>query len=569
MSIKKFIILFFICSTFFFLGVMILFFVNLNSTLSDYSWGDVSWIHQAIYNFFNGRPFQTSLYYNSGEGVIGNRFGYANQMAMHVNFTPYLITFPYILFPDLNWLYIIVIVFNIIGFSFFTRKLILHLSPQDADIKILFCLSFFFGGIFPALITYKCLFPLLLGPFILALYYYIIIRCRLAFFITAALIALLSEDSALWMISFGFYLFVFEKNLRGYSLFLLLFSGIYILLVTFILMPAVKYNMITDYTFASDIIVRLHRVFNGEYLLQFKNLFPVFGYALISFVIVFLLFGYREIRKNELMKLSGLILIAPASHWFISYVNGGGHHLIPVASMIYLSLIILVVQLDLKNKNVITPRQYRMLFLIIVMILLLFDLRYPGFWRSFIDRDNHQITSNKAVIKYVSQIPLDHSLTYWTNRGVEGFISNRSDLWRFPSYYDQADFLLIQKDAKQSFFSVNIPSGKFILQNSRQNKNGLPTLNISQDMNTDLNRILQKCGQHHSSGEKADINKGVVDRIINDLVYIKRSHIISINNEHMLVLKRIEKSNFAIPYSSIGFGWMKDIPAYVSKRFSY
>ena len=59
---------------------MTVFFIALNSMVSDYSTGDFNWIHQTVYAFFHQHPFQTSLYYFSGDGMVKNPFAYASNL---------------------------------------------------------------------------------------------------------------------------------------------------------------------------------------------------------------------------------------------------------------------------------------------------------------------------------------------------------------------------------------------------------------------------------------------------------------------------------------------------------
>ena len=227
-----------------FVRKMTVFFIALNSMVSDYSTGDFNWIHQTVYAFFHQHPFQTSLYYFSGDGMVKNPFAYASEFAMHFNVTPYLINAIYMFFPDVNCLYATVIVFNVLGYCLFSWKLCAHLSSSAVTEKTLFVMSLLLISVFPSVIIYKCLFPLFIGPFLLALYYFILRNKRISTAITAILLVLISEDAALCTATFAIYLFFFEPGCKRSSIWLFLFAAGYAGAMAFILQPAAKYHFV-------------------------------------------------------------------------------------------------------------------------------------------------------------------------------------------------------------------------------------------------------------------------------------------------------------------------------------
>ena len=93
---------------------------------------------------------------------------------MHFDVTPYLINAIYMFFPDVNCLYATVIVFNVLGYCLFSWKLCAALSSSAVTEKTLFVMSLLLISVFPSVIIYKCLFPPFIGPFLLALYYFIL-----------------------------------------------------------------------------------------------------------------------------------------------------------------------------------------------------------------------------------------------------------------------------------------------------------------------------------------------------------------------------------------------------------
>jgi len=140
-------------------------------------------------------------------------------------------------------------------------------------------------------------------------------------------------------------------------------------------------------------------------------------------------------------------------------------------------------------------------------------------------------SSNQDVIKAVVNIPKENSLVFLTNSSVEGFIAGRSDIWKFPDYYDVADFLLIQRNAKQSFFSFSV--------DERQN----------------LSEAL--LGGKNAMADDALISEDMTKAIIRDLVVEKTTHRIVADESHLLILERIDKSLIFNPASTTNFGWIK------------
>lgn len=139
----------------------------------------------------------------------------------------------------------------------------------------------------------------------------------------------------------------------------------------------------------------------------------------------------------------------------------------------------------------------------------------------------------------MGEISRDKSVVFWGNYIMSAFITDRNDIWYFPMYYDLADFLLIQKDAKHSCFTAN-------------------------DL-ADLD--YKKPGLQDSFYE--DINKPVsgqlTAKIMEDLVNNKRTHRVAYNSTYVLVLERLEHHKFYMPESSVGFGWLKNTPKVFSK----
>jgi len=169
---------------------IVAFFYEVNSTLGDNSWGDVSYFNQLAYNFTHGRALQTSHMRLGQHGVLENPFPYAHSFSTHVSFTPYLFLWLYRFMPNVIGLYLIVILLNVAG-SLGIGWLIMRRLRSDHYRFLsytLACVMFF--SVLPVMdiITYKAHFLLYAGPFILAAYYFLLRDNRLLFAITGLLI---------------------------------------------------------------------------------------------------------------------------------------------------------------------------------------------------------------------------------------------------------------------------------------------------------------------------------------------------------------------------------------------
>jgi hypothetical protein len=120
-----------------------------------------------------------------------------------------------------------------------------------------------------------------------------------------------------------------------------------------------------------------------------------------------------------------------------------------------------------------------------------------------------------------------------TNSTVEGFIAGRSDLWQFPYHYDEADFLVLQRNAHQSFFSFPPP------------RDG------------DLPAAL---GQGRFADEDdAVIATGMVQAVMDHLLMKAKTHRLVMDEPDVVLLERIQKQPFVVPSSTVGFGWIRGL----------
>lgn len=533
------------------------FFRNLNTTGAEASWGDVTWIHQAYYNFIHNRPLQTSIYYYSGEGCIGNPFAYANQLAMHVNLTPYLFSLFYMIFPSLNGLYSLVFIVNIFGFLLFFYLIIRHYSLNtNMPIRLALAISFLLLGDFFGIINCKALFPLYQGVFVLSVFYAMLKNTKWIFVALSILFLLISDDTALFGFTFSLLLFFYNKD-KFYSYSLMTLSITHLFLVTVIIMPVTKFEIKTIHAASSDIVIRIMNFFNGVNSL---NSFDIILYLKFIIFIYICIFALRKRLPLKILSISLLmIFLGPASHWFIVFVNGGGHHLMPIYAMVMLALLYLLGTWETEE---IEKLKYWQILLVLLVFSNLLRNRYllsiNAYGHSLIPAtiSEMQIISNKKLINKIHKIPNQSSVTFWTNRSVDGFVVNRNDIWRFPSYFNVTDYLVIQKDAEKSFFTTSSLSGKKDCDLSMYN------------MNKPTNILLKNaifCGENHSGFQDARIDTKAVMLIKEELVLVEKSHAIEEEDEHVLVLKRKVHYKIPMPNSSIGFGWVENIPKHFQK----
>jgi hypothetical protein len=142
--------------------------------------------------------------------------------------------------------------------------------------------------------------------------------------------------------------------------------------------------------------------------------------------------------------------------------------------------------------------------------------------------------TNKSTLSKIDALQKKAGISYWTNQGIDAFMTSRSNVWRFPDYFDSADYLVIQKDADQTFFSTKIePSGSI--------------------------ESAMKQGQTYSTGAQITIPAEIVERIKHELVDEKASHEVNVDTKHVLILKRKKSAELPCPEFTLGWGWINHI----------
>lgn len=562
------IFLFFVSVLFLILNI-VFFFINLNSTLTSFSWGDISCHTHNFYNFVNGRPFQNSIIEAPGHGTMSSPYAYLNQAAIHVNFTPYLFTPIYFLCQNVNNHYLIIILFNYIGMSIMIRKIMMYRCKYNYHIRLTLALSFLFiSSPFFMVISYKAHPILFLGPFFLAMYYFLIKQQYFRYLLTTILICLISEDTAGFLVGWAIYLMLFEGGLPHkykYSLTTLLTALVLVFVAAFIIQPAATYHLvpISDSIYTghtregvSRFITIIRDNLAKPPLLAIKAflsplgefIFPVsFMMSLPMVYLMLSVFGHR--LKVRWKKLCGLILVAPITHIGVTYFIGGGQHLMPLYICLLLSLVLLLSS-DLEeqdNKPMFDDRLFKFRRrkwsseFIITMLLLFFALP-NGYYvgrqvvkgiRSIFESSQVK-TSNISTVKCVNAIPSDMGVVFWTNRNVEAFIAARSNFWRFPRYFDKADYLVVQKNVNGSFYQISHEKGLTLLE-------------------------AIDGGMVGSSGDIRSITDYDVNRIRQYLVYNKKTHEIVRDDKYIIVFEKIDKETFEMPYFTVGLGWARDV----------
>lgn len=507
------------------------FFTTLNMGLSDWSWGDIIWVNQAFWNFIHGRALQTSVYCRSGDGVVFNPWSYSSQIAMHVNWFPYVFSPLYRLKPDINGLYAIVLAWNYLGIGWFTWKTVKHLSAEDAGMRFFVVLSLLMTGSFFPIFAYKTLFLLYAGPLISALVYFLVSRQKAAFILTGVLLCLVAEDAAMFAVAFSAYVFLFHREERSYAYWLGGFAVLYIALVIFVLMPATKLDLTLATKDSSDIVIRFKKMLSGQYALAWRSLIPMVLFIVSGFAMLAAFFTPSE--RTDRRRIAGLVLLAPSTHWLISLTQGTGHHPLPVAVCALAAMAYYAATARRESRHPLAG-------FAVGLALLAFNARWitKNLVRPFSARGEAvaaQVRSNEAFLAAAAALPRDASVSYWTNRGLDGFLSSRSDVWRFPINFDKTDYLLIQKDGDQSFFELKVP---FDL--AKVEAEGTPVF----------------AGKSAPSAEAAAwLKKG-----------LSKTHEVAAENEHLLFLKRRERHDFPMPAFSLGFGWAANIPKLRSRK---
>ena len=528
------------------------FFFNLGTTTSQYSIGGVTAPYQFFHNFMNGRMFQTSLFASqSTGGSIGfshNPYAYLHTYAIHVYLTPYLFVPMWSVWPNLPWLYGVVFLVNYGAMALFAWKTLSYLSPQSFRIKLLAAIGLLMASGF--LFTFQQNAQLLMfsGPFALAAFYFLLTRQRAKFLLSLMLLCLTSEDAAMVAVTLCVYIYLFEKDARSYALQGGALAVAYLALVLLVIQPAARSELVL--TGSTTTMVVLKHILNfdpsaiGMLLIGFA---PVL-FFLPAFGIAYLLFGKPD---ASWIQIAALVLIAPLPHWGESAIVGASHHLMPVVVFTFAAFILMLGRTaDIQSNAALSGKKAALLLCVSAIfvagscrvmisnlpeqiLLPLYKLAGKSQRVQQLEGSVVEQRSNRKLIAAVEKLPRNNSLVYLTNSSVEGFIAGRSDIWKFPDNYDLADYLVIQPNARQSFYSVVV----------KENQSLAETLATGKYVDFD----------------DAYIPAEFAKAIVRDLVGEKRSHRVMVDEPEVVLLERIERHQMYSPPSTIGLGWVPNV----------
>jgi hypothetical protein len=528
-KINRDIVLFSIFSVMIFIMYLLLFFKDLSTTLSDYSWGDIVYFQQIFYNFAHQRWFQTSVYWIPDTGT--NLFAYANTINPHPNFTPYLFSYLYALIPNIYGVYMVSILVNYLGLLYFSWKIISLLDLDHRVNKYLLILGFILISILVRPLLYKANIALYAYPFILASYYYLIKNDLWKYCFSILLLCLVSEDMAMLGLTFSVYIWFFEPERRKYALSSLAISLLWLAVALLIIVPWARSFIIGDTTHGSHLFYRFQM---SSLYGVFTNLLDLLKYLIRQFLPLILfspafITAYLISKSGKdinIAKYLGLIIIAPLSHWGISVMLGGGHHLMPIIVFFEIAFMVFVCERTFSFENI--SNGYRRLAILFLIIFLASNIGYYllASRNIVINISNTasvlEIRKNYACLAEIDNIPKQSSLCFWGARGLVGFLGNRSELWLFPDFYDLTDYLVIQKNISNTFYQTQLDS--------------------SQDIKAAL-----KQGANHTTGEYAIVDSAVVNGVVAELVNKRKSHLIMKSDPNLLILRRINKHIFPLP----------------------
>lgn len=536
------------------------FFANLSSTISDYSAGGISWTHQVFYNVMHGRPLQSSLFASkkAGESVgFGfNPYPYIHTYVIHVSVTPYAFAPLWSLWPILHWLYGMVFLVNYIGMPVFGWLILRYLSPNSAARKTLLTVALLLGSGFLFTIQQKAQLLLFCGPLILAAYYFLLTRRRVPFVITVALLCMISEDAAMVVATFALYVWLFEPEARWYAYTAGGLSIVYLALVLLVIQPAARRELLlTEPMTAVLVIKKLKSIGVGQLHGMLDRFLPVLLF-LPAFLLVPLLFGRPRVAAGQ---LAGLVLLAPLPHWGETFVVGAAHHLMPVVAFTFLAVVVALGRTpDAPAGRAGLSRGRATMLLAVAAAFVVGNLRVvgndlpnhlrPPLYRLLgkreaaarLERSFAEESGNRRVIEVVEAIPGRQSLVFLTNSSVEGFIAGRSDIWKFPDYYDVADFLVLQRNAHQAFFWFPAPG------------------------NGDLGGAL--AAGRYDDHDAATVSEGMVRAVIRRLAVELKSHRVVVDDPSVVLLERIEKRTIPVPPTTVGLGWLRNVRRLWMKR---
>lgn len=547
------------------------FFCNLYSLHSAYSRAAAPYHVQLFYNLLHGRPFQISIeHYSATTGVASNPSGYVNGLGYgHLTFSTALLAIPFALWPDLTGLYVIWLLLTCGAFLLAAWSILGHLAPEDRGAKFRLAAALFFLSPTLSILQTRG-FPMLvagtLGP--LAAHDGLLRRRRWQFWLAVALLALAQEDGAMFAGCYAAFACAFEGLSPGLPAFL--GSTFYFLAAILVLQPAARFglNSSQDSTAAAQLsgsaLGGVRAVIAGFYP---SDLLPVVVLCL-GMAIACAWFPPR--RPVSLPRILGLLLLAPASGWVITILQRGGHHIIPIVACAYLALLEVLASRDLTRLP--GPGQLGfaralcltgawLLYASISVYVMRVDV--PWFLReglnarlgreaqTRIDRAAEaERASNREVLALARMVPREKSMVLWANQDLEGFLADRSDLWRFLSLFGRAEVLVIQKDATDTCFPLP------------RDFSVSPRCGLA-ELETSLLRVLAS----ERTSVEGQVPAELLARVRSLLVDELKTHGVAVETPHALILQRLRPEPIPQPPESTGLGWVAHVPDVLRRQF--
>ena len=531
-------------------AAIFLLFKEIGSTLSDLTAGDAVREHQAFYNFTHGRPLQLSGCYSGLDGIKYAPFAYANNTAIHVNFTPFLFAPFYRLWPSIQGCYALMLLVNYLGIAFWIVKLLRSDGGPHAAAKSALALSALLlsSGFFWT-VSCKNHLPLYIGPFFFALYYFHATGKAVGYWLALALCCGVSEDSALFMLSWAGFLFWFQPGQRRKAVWTALAALVWAVFAVKVLNVWARQGM--EVQEASNLWAQLHYVLSGGRMkIMTGNLLELLrAVAVFSPILVCNALLFQKKPLSCLPRVCGFVFLAPLSHWAVTVLAGGDHHWFPI----FLCLLAAAVELMRGPQTRPFPEAlrgraaaalaafvlanacglyYGPLKLLARRELLPRLMGYP------VPDDASRAAHNRRVIDFIHALPREASCDFWLDRNVMGFVADRSGLWAFPDYFGSTDFLVIDRRMPEEPF---MPPDPALPQGFR-----IHLLPADRDFLASLaeNGVIKR----------KNLSK-IADRLVRQGTY----RIIR-EDADMLALERLERIAFAIPAASMGIGFLRRGP---------
>lgn len=523
------------------------FFRAVISTASPWTGSGFVWTIQVFHNFLHGRPFQSSLYAVSlagatDVGFIANPYAFINTNVIHVNWTPYLFAPLWGLNPTPAWMYGIQTSWSLLASGSFAAAILRKLDPEGWQPKAAVALAVLVSSGLLSIINQMGQLLVFAGPLMLAVYHAALTRRRGWFYLWFAALCFVSEDATMVGLTFALYFVLFEPENRRDGAWAAAFAFVYLLFQLAVIQPAARADLVTvsssTATFIMGMLFRLRLqplIQNLISLLPALTLLPAFGLATA-------LFGTAD--KRAWTRAVALSILPALPHWGESVVVGGGHHLFPPFFGLYLALLVILGRgkaVELRPRAALLwGAAFALVSLRALAGNMPSEMKLPILRRlrpaqaESLERSlAREKASNHAVIAADRSIPREDSLCYLGNNRVQGYLAARSDLWTFPSYYEETRYFLVQKDANDSNLVVSPRPGETLeAVAARTKESGLHEISLPPEASALIRRTL---------------------------VDVKATHRVALEDEHVLLLENLQPRTPVGPPATYGFGWVSRI----------